>query len=120
MYSWSVNTSITYYHTFSTVGSHFVSIYTIITQLPPPQVNSITLTAVNACHKVKTTFGDVILNNLTNILVQTLLTKNALISFEKYLSLNINGKTVIIIKFLFLLLLLLYRNTPKVYTTDAH
>ena len=35
MYSWSVNTSIIYYHQFSTTGSHFVLIYIIITQLPP-------------------------------------------------------------------------------------
>ena len=39
MYSWSVNTSIIYYHHFSTTGSHFVMICIIITQLPPLQVN---------------------------------------------------------------------------------
>ena len=35
MYSWSVNTSIIYFHKFLTNGSHFAPIYIIITQLPP-------------------------------------------------------------------------------------
>ena len=39
MYSWSVNTSIINTINFLKIGSCFVLAYTIITQLPPLQVN---------------------------------------------------------------------------------
>ena len=103
MYSWSVNTSIIYYHQFLTTGSHFVLIYIFITQLPPLQVtklfkpsfrtdlygkNSITISALNAWNKIQTAFGGVILKNLTTTQIKTLLTKNCVGKYWQIFHLN--------------------------------
>ena len=94
MYSWSVNTSIIYYHQFSRTGSHFFLICIIITiasltgKLFKPSFhtilygkNYITLSAVNAWNKIQTVLGDVILKNLTTTPRKNLLTKK---SIDKY------------------------------------
>ena len=87
------------------------------TQLLPLQVNYssphselIYISAVNAWNKIQKAFGDIILKNLTTTQIKTLLTKKCIeINIDKYLSLNINGNTMLNTKFLlfFLLLLLL-------------
>ena len=70
--------------------------------------NSITISAVNTWNKIQTAFGNTIWKNLTTSQIKTLLTKKC---FEKNaltnISLNINGKTMLIINVLLLLLLLL-------------
>ena len=38
-YSWSVNTSIMYYHQFLTTGTHTVLMYIMVTQIPPLLLN---------------------------------------------------------------------------------
>ena len=58
--------------------------------------NSITIGAVNASriNKIQTVFEDLILKDLTTIQIKTLLTKKC-INIVKYLSLNINRKTIL-------------------------
>ena len=68
--------------------------------------NSITISAVNSWNKIQIAFGDLILKNLTTTQMKILLTKKCIDKYWQNLSLNINGKTILNIKFLVLLLLL--------------
>ena len=98
MYSWSVNTSIIYYHQFSHFVLHCFTLCSdmrnyntaasLTGKLFKPSFRtilygkkSITLSAVNAWNKIQTAFGDVILKNLTITQHKNLLTKK---SIDKY------------------------------------
>ena len=88
-------------HYYNTAASSVGKLFKPSVQTNLYGKNSITKIAVNAWNKIQTAFGDVTFTNLTTIQVKTLL-KNPMVSIDKYLSLNINGKINLKIKFLLL------------------